>query len=163
MSAYEREATQARLAELRAHMEEAGELDQVQDSSDLDVSLVLEQKMKLVFMPGADTLYAVPSEQDWMHDALGETRCIPGTFYGDGEPFVAGSVAVTGYFQADKDGRWVRVVDGAVACADDSTQVAWRAGLEEFPEVMEELQACMNVSEYRHVAEQAAMKALVGA
>lgn len=163
MGDFSSETTQKCLAELKAHMQEAGELEQSFDLPELDISLVLEQKMKLVAMPGSGELYAVSSGEDWMHDAMGETRAIPGTFYSDGEPFVAGSAAVTGYFQADADGRWVRIVDGAASHDAEAGEIAWRSRLEDFPEVVAELEACMSVSAYRHVAEQAAMKQLVGA
>ena len=150
---------QERIAELRAHMEEAGELgEDPEDGGKLGGRMVLEQKMKLVSMPGAEALYAVPSEQDWAHDALGEASCVAGTLYADGDPFPEGAAAVSGYFQADADGRWTRVVDGAVPLG-----AAWADGLEEFPEVLAELQECMLVPAYRHAAEQAALKTLVGA
>lgn len=154
-------AAQARIEELRAHMEEAGELAEgAPGDGQLAVDVVFEQKMKLVRMPGADALYAVPSSQDWAHDALGETSSVSGTFYADGEPFPEGAAMLTGYFQADEDGRWVRVEDGAVRFQSGSSEVAWVERLEDFPEVMAQLEACMAVSEYRHIAEQAALKNL---
>lgn len=158
------EAIDERIAELRTHMKEEGELaERSLCDPCLDACLVWEQNMKLVRMPGAEALYAVPSEQDWAHDALGEIRCISGTLYADDEPFVEGAAAVSGYFQADDDGRWVRVDDGAAPFAAGSDDVTWVACLEDFPEVVTQLEACMSVSAYRHVAEQAALKGLVGA
>ncbi len=157
-------AAQARIEELRTHMEEAGEpAEGAPDDERLGASLVFEQKMKLVRMPGADALYAVPSSQDWAHDALGETSSVSGTFYVEGDPFPEGAAMLTGYFQADEDGRWVRVADGAAAFAPGADEAEWRERLEDFPEVMSQLSACMETSEYRHLAEQAALKSIMQA
>lgn len=155
--------------ELREHMAAEGEIDASGAASgdaegamaSLVCSLVLEQKAKLVHMSGAPIAYLVPSGQDWAHDALGDAEVVAGTFYGDGDPFLEGSADVTGYFEAD-DGGWSRIEKGhARACRHSG--VDWRESLEEFPEVLAELQSAMDVPEYRRVAEQAAMKTLVGA
>lgn len=155
----------ARIEELRAHASEEGERgDSADVAAELDGALVFEQRMALVRMPAADGLFAVPSGQDWVHDALDEgAEAIEGVLYASGEPFRPGEAAVDGYFQADADGRWVCVRSGVAACAPGSREVAWADELEDFPEVMEELERCMAVPEYRRVAEQAAMKFAVGA
>lgn len=157
--------TDALLDELACHMRAAGEISadgEVRvDDADLEGVYVLEQKAKLVWMAGADAAYVVPAGQDWAHDALGEAIVVPGMLYSDDEPFLEGDACVSGYFQADVDGRWARVRFGRVPAG--AAGVAWRGGLEEFPEVMAQLEECMNVSGYRHVAEQAALRALVDA
>ncbi len=164
MRTEQNEALRARIAELRSHMEEAGEPVDGEDALDaLENGYVFEQKMKLVGMPGADALYAVPSDQDWAHDALGETTFVPGTLYVDGAPVCKGAAVVSGYFQADADGRWTRVTDGACPVDVATGTAVWVDGLEDFPEVMAQLVECMGSSAYRHAAEQAAMKNLVGA
>lgn len=154
----------ALLDELAAHMRAAGELTasgEVRvDDGDLEGRLVLEQKAKLVLLAGVDAAYVVPSGQDWAHDALGDAAVVPGTVYGDGEPFLEGDACVSGYFQADADGRWARVRSGR--CAVGARGIDWRASLEEFPEVVRQLEECMDVSAWRHVAEQAALKSLAG-
>lgn len=155
----------ALLDELACHMRAAGEISadgsvRVDDAC-LEDAYVLEQKAKLVLLGGADAAYVVPSGQDWAHDALGETIVVPGMLYSDDEPFLQGDACVSGYFQADADGRWVHVDCGRVPAS--AAGVAWRADLEEFPEVMAQLDECMNVGAYRHVAEQAALKSLVRA
>lgn len=157
--------TEALLDELACHMRAAGEIDDAGevhvDDAGLEGAYVLEQKAKLVWLAGSGAAYVVPSGQDWAHDALGEAQVVPGVVYSDGEPFLEGDACVDGYFQADADGRWAHVAAGRVDMACDA--IAWRLSLEEFPEVMAELEACMSVSGYRHVAEQAALKSLVGA
>lgn len=152
--------------ELACHMRAAGEIDERGevrvDDAGLEGSYVLEQKAKLVLLAGADAAYVVPSGQDWAHDALGQARVLAaGMVFSDGEPFLEGDACVSGYFQADADGRWARVERGRVAAG--ATGVAWRNALEEFPEVMAQLEECMGVSAWRHVAEQAALKSLAGA
>ena len=153
------------LNELANHMREAGELTETGDicmeDDALEDGYVLQQKAKLVLLAGADAAYIVPSGQDWAHDALGDAVICPGMLYSDGEPFSEGDACVTGYFQADADGRWARVEAGRVAAGAPGVQ--WRDGLEEFPEVVAQLEECMRVSAYRHVAEQAALKDLAGA
>lgn len=157
--------TEELLDELAGHMRDAGELTDAGevrvDDAGLEEGLVLEQKAKLVLLAGADAAYVVPSGQDWAHDALGDAMICPGMLYSDGEPFSEGDACVTGYFQADADGRWARVEAGRVAA--DAPGVQWRDGLEEFPEVVAQLEECMRASAYRHVAEQAALKDLAGA
>ena len=157
--------TEELLDELAGHMRDAGELTDAGevrvDDTGLEEGLVLEQKAKLVLLAGADAAYVVPSGQDWAHDALGDAMICPGMLYSDGEPFSEGDACVTGYFQADADGRWTRVEAGGVAA--DAPGVQWRDGLQEFPEVVAQLEECMRVSAYRHVAEQAALKDLAGA
>ena len=153
------------LDELAGHMRDAGELTDAGevrvDDAGLEEGLVLEQKAKLVLLAGVDAAYVVPSGQDWAHDALGDAMICPGMLYSDGEPFSEGDACVTGYFQADADGRWARVESGRAAAGASCVQ--WRDGLEEFPEVVAQLEECMRVSAYRHVAEQAALKDLAGA
>lgn len=156
----------ARIEELRQHMHEAGELvdgeageEFAEPAPVLDGEMVLEQKMKLAGRDGSTELFAVPSDEDWMHDYLGTSKAIAGTFYSADEPFLAGSASVTGYFQADDDERWVRVNKGKAEM--NGNEVAWVNCLECFPEVVAELDEAMKVSEYRHVAEQASMKAMV--
>ena len=157
--------TEELLDELAGHMRDAGELTEAGevriDDAGLEEGLVLEQKAKLVLLAGADAAYVVPSGQDWAHDALGDAMICPGMLYSDGEPFSEGDACVTGYFQADADGRWTRVEAGRVAAGAPGVQ--WREGLEAFPEVVAQLEECMHVSAYRHVAEQAALKDLAGA
>ena len=156
------------LDELASHMREAGEIDEsgkvrrsaAEAEAGLEGEYVLEQKAKLVLMAGADAAYLVPSGQDWAHDALGDATVVPGMAYSDGEPFLEGDACVDGYFQADADGRWTRLSSGRADMAAGA--IAWRASLEDFPEVMEELEVAMGVSAWRHVAEQATMKALAG-
>ena len=157
--------TEELLDELAGHMRDAGELTEAGevriDDAGLEEGLVLEQKAKLVLLAGADAAYVVPSGQDWAHDALGDAVICPGMLYSDGEPFSEGDACVTGYFQADADGRWARVESGRAAAGP--TGIEWREGLEAFPEVVAQLEECMHVSAYRHVAEQAALKDLAGA
>ena len=157
--------TEELLDELAGHMRDAGELTEAGevriDDAGLEEGLVLEQKAKLVLLAGADAAYVVPSGQDWAHDALGDAMICPGMLYSDGEPFSEGDACVTGYFQADADGRWARVESGRAAAGP--TGIEWREGLEAFPEVVAQLEECMHVSAYRHVAEQAALKDLAGA
>lgn len=160
-------AVEARIEELRAHMEAEGELGV--DASDvvaetqatLDGTYVLEQKMKLTGKPGATTMFVVPSAQDWVHDALDEVRIVAGTLYADDEPFLEGSAVCTGYFQADDTQRWVRITDGAAAVNASTGDVTWVDDLAEFPEIVAQYEECMGASEYRYVVEQAAMKQLV--
>ena len=157
--------TEELLDELAGHMRDAGELTEAGevriDDAGLEEGLVLEQKAKLVLLAGADAAYVVPSGQDWAHDALGDAMICPGMLYSDGEPFSEGDACVTGYFQADADGRWARVESGRAGAGP--TGIEWREGLEAFPEVVAQLEECMHVSAYRHVAEQAALKDLAGA
>lgn len=164
-AAYGIDRAEALIDELACHMRAAGEIDAAGKvrtaDAGLEGSYVLEQKAKLVWMAGADAAYVVPSGQDWAHDALGDACVVPGVVYSDDEPFLEGEACVSGYFQADADGRWARVESGRAPLA--GTSVAWRASLEEFPEVMAQLEECMGVSGYRHVAEQAALQALAGA
>ena len=153
------------LDELAGHMRDAGELTDAgevrADDAGLEEGLVLEQKAKLVLLAGVDAAYVVPSGQDWAHDALGDAAICPGMLFSDGEPFSEGDACVTGYFQADADGRWARVESGRAAAG--ASGIEWRDGLEAFPEVVAQLEECMHVSAYRHVAEQAALKDLAGA
>lgn len=100
----------------------------------------------------------MPSSQDWEHDTLGEAIVCPGTFHAESEPFQEGAVCVSGYFQADADGRWLRIDNGSAAVDISTGQAPWRENLEEFPEVVAQLEECMSVPDYRHAAEQATLK-----
>ena len=127
--------------DLARHMRAAGELSadgsvHVPDEGLTDAP-VFEQRAKLVLMEGVEGAYVVPSGQDWAHDALGDAAVVPGMVYSDGEAFLPGEACIDGYFQADFDGRWVRVERGR-ACAEGRA-IAWRASLEEFPELVAEL------------------------
>ena len=93
-----------------------------------------------------------------MHAALADKASVAGTLYASDELSPLGAAAVTGYFQADGDGRWARVAAGRAEVGEGDA--GWRARLEDFPEVVAQFEECMRVSEYRHAAEQAAMKLL---
>ncbi len=127
--------------DLARHMLAEGELSadgsiHVPDDGLVDAP-VFEQRAKLVLMEGVEGAYVVPSGQDWAHDALGEAAVVPGMVYSDGEAFLPGEACIDGYFQADFDGRWVRVERGRAASAGRA--IAWRESLEEFPELLAEL------------------------
>ncbi len=127
--------------DLARHMLAEGELSadgsiHVPDDGLVDAP-VFEQRAKLVLMEGVEGAYVVPSGQDWAHDALGEAAVVPGMVYSDGDAFLPGEACIDGYFQADFDGRWVRVERGRAAFAGRA--IAWRESLEEFPELLAEL------------------------
>lgn len=127
--------------DLARHMLAEGELSadgsiHVPDDGLVDAP-VFEQRAKLVLMEGVEGAYVVPSGQDWAHDALGEAAVVPGMVYSDGDAFLPGEACIDGYFQADFDGRWVRVERGRAASAGRA--IAWRESLEEFPELLAEL------------------------
>ncbi len=127
--------------DLARHMLAEGELSadgsvHVPDDG-LEDAPVFEQRAKLVLMEGVEGAYVVPSGQDWAHDALGDAAVVPGMVYSDGEAFLPGEACIDGYFQADFDGRWVRVVRGRACSAGRA--IAWRSSLEEFPELVAEL------------------------
>ncbi|OUO88040.1 hypothetical protein B5F40_12915 [Gordonibacter sp. An230] len=148
----------ARIEELRRRMEEEGEpVADAAAAGSLAGELVLEQRMRLVGRSGS-ALYAVPVDEDWMHDALSDEESVTGTLYASDEPFPVGAAAVTGYFQADGDGLWARVAAGRAEEGADG--VEWKEGLEEFPEVVSQFMECMAVPEYRHAAERAALQRL---
>lgn len=137
--------TAGRIAELvddlARHMLAEGELSadgsvHVPDEGLTDAP-VFEQRAKLVLMEGVEGAYVVPSGQDWAHDALGDTAVVPGMVYSDGEAFLPGEACIDGYFQADFDGRWVRVERGRAHA--EGRAIAWRASLEEFPELIADL------------------------
>ena len=109
----------------------------------LEGEYVLEQKMKLAGKSGTSALFCVPSNEDWMHDCLGSSMSIAGTFYAADEPFLPGSTALDGYFQADGEqgnvsNMWVRVKCGKAELSKNG-EVAWKKNLECFPEVAEQL------------------------
>ena len=147
-----------RIEELRRRMEEEGEpVADAAAAGSLGGELVFEQRMRLVECSGS-AWYAVPADEDWMHDALADEASVAGTLYASDEPFPLGAAAVTGYFQADGDGQWARVAAGRAEVGEGDA--GWRARLEDFPEVVAQFEECMRVSEYRHAAEQAVMKLL---
>lgn len=150
------------LNELANHMREAGELTETGDvcmeDGAFEDGYVLQQKAKLVLLAGADAAYIVPSGQDWAHDALGDSIVILGTIYSDDQPFLEGDASVTGYFQADANQHWTRVDSGRVPLT--ASGIDWRSGLEDFPEVVSQFEQCMEISSYRHLAEQATLKNL---
>lgn len=149
--------------ELANHMREAGELTETGDvcieDDALEDGYVLQQKVKLVLLSGADAAYVVPAGQDWAHDALGDAIVFPGMIYSDDQPFLEGDASVTGYFQADADQRWARVESGRVSLTVRG--IDWRSGLEDFPEIVSQFEQCMEISSYRHLAEQATLKNFV--
>lgn len=50
---------------------------------------------------------------------------------------------------------------GAVVTNASTGALDWKADLMDFPELVDQFEACMEVSEYRHMAEKAAMTAMV--
>lgn len=109
----EKEMYRAKIDELRQHMEEEGEtfdMDAVDEDDIVEASESM--KVKLTWKPGAHMMFAVPSDQDWAHDMIGDIQVIPGTLYASGEPFIEGTTQLTGYFQSDETGSgssWIAV------------------------------------------------------
>lgn len=147
----EDQATLDKIDELRSHMVEEGEA--LVASPELEeAEEVFECKAKMVIQPGSCKWFLVPSYEDWMHDDLGEIRTIPGTIYSADEPYTPGQMALSGYFQADETQQWLWVEDGKVEL-DWKMQAPWHADLLEFPAVAAELEACMEMPEYRYQIE----------
>ena len=79
-----------RIEELRRRMEEEGEpVADAAAAGSLGGELVFEQRMRLVECPGS-AWYAVPADEDWMHDALADKASVAGTLYASDEPFPSG-------------------------------------------------------------------------
>ena len=155
LDAQERAALDAHIdeavAEIRRHMEAEGEdLVKVEDSM---AGLMFEKRAKLVQKAGSPELVLVTSEEDWIHDALDDMRIFYGTVYAESEPFAADTTSIDGYFQDEESGRWIRLMAGNAR--DDGS--AWRQSLEDFPEVVEEYDRCMELPEYQHLVEKATM------
>jgi hypothetical protein len=139
------------VSELAAHMEAEGEsLYKVEDSM---AGMMFEKRAKLVQKKGSDELMLVTNEEDWIHDALDEMHIFYGVVYAEDEPFAADTTAIDGYFQDDETGRWIHLAAGN---ARDDGQ-AWKKRLEDFPEVVEQLERCMQIPEYQHLVEKATM------
>lgn len=147
-----------KLQELEQHMIEEGDALQNVEAEEV----VWSMNAKLTHKQGDGYLWAVPSEQDWIHDALDDVTIIPGVIYADEEPFLPGSIELTGYFQADETGKWVRVERGQVPVEIVSGDACWKSDLSEFEEVAKQLEAAMEQPEYRHMAEKAALEQLSG-
>ncbi len=151
------ESIRAKLEELRQKVAE--EDNQLADCSAVveEPEPVYELKAKLTRKPGDDVMWIVASTQDWTHDALDDVEIIPGTIYADDAPFLPDSMALTGYFQAD-GGKWVHVDNGRVNIDRTLHDADWRDKLDDFSEVVEQLNAAMETPHFRHMAEKAAMQ-----
>lgn len=145
-----------KLAELERHMAEMGEALECAEPDEG----IWSMKVELVGKPGASHLWAVPSGQDWLHDALDEARIVPGTIYADDEPFLPSSIELTGYFQADADGRWLRIEKGCAPMDPASGEAGWKDALEDFDAVAAELADAMQSPEYRRMAQKAVIEQL---
>ncbi len=147
-----------KIEELRKHAIEEGENLDAEVKLDSEPQASWSLKAKLTHKPGDASMWIVTSNQDWEHDAIDDVLIIPGTIYASDEPFLPDSIILNGYFQADEDGRWVRVTNGCVPWSEDDANSAWKNALDEFPEVVDELNEAMAIPEYQHMAEKAAMQ-----
>ena len=155
-SAIVTEGVRAKLEELRRKVAEEGR-EPGPTSIAEEPEPLYELKAKLTYKPGDSTMWIVASNQDWTHDALDDVEIIPGTIYADDAPFLPDSMALTGYFQAD-NGKWVHVDNGRVRVDGKNGSADWRAKLDDFSEVVEQLNAAMETPRFRHMAEKAAMQ-----
>lgn len=139
------------VAEIAEHMKAEGEsLYKVEDSM---AGLMFEKPVKLIQKKGSPDITLVTVEEDWIHDALDEMQIFYGMVYAEDEPFAADTTSIDGYFQDEETGRWIHLKAGN---ATDSGS-AWKGSLEEFPEVMQQYEECMDIPEYQHLAEKATM------
>lgn len=139
------------VAEIAEHMKAEGEsLYKVEDSM---AGLMFEKPAKLIQKKGSADITLVTVEEDWIHDALDEMQIFYGMVYAEDEPFAADTTSIDGYFQDEETNRWIHLKAGN---ATDDGQ-AWKASLEDFPEVMQQYEACMEIPEYQHLAEKATM------
>ncbi len=151
------DSVRAKLEELRRHVEIEGESEE--GERDLEAPQgVWELKASLTYKPGDNVMWAVASDQDWTHDALDDVQIIAGTIYADGEPFLPSSVTLSGYFQAADTGKWAHVDAGKVALGAGSPQDIWRNELSDFAELVDALNAAMEIPAYRHMAEKSVMQ-----
>lgn len=153
---HDKEAFRETVDELRQHMEEEGELDEPFSGEAIEAFMSLP--VKLTRKPGDTRYFAVPSNEDWIHDALDEVQIIPGVLYASDEPFIAESLDLTGYFQADDTGAWVAVVSGEVPVDADADDADWQSDLLGFPEIVRQYEEALVDPRYRHLIEQAAME-----
>lgn len=152
------DSVRRKIEELRKHAIEEGENLDSQVKLDDEPQPSWSLKAKLTHKPGDATMWVVTSNQDWEHDAIDDVLIIPGTIYADAEPFLPDSIILNGYFQADEDGRWVRVDNGCVPWSEPNQESPWKDSLDEFPEVISQLNEAMKIPEYQHLAEKAAMQ-----
>jgi hypothetical protein len=139
------------VTEIVEHMQAEGEsLYKVEDSM---AGMMFEKSAKLIQKAGSDTLVLVTNEEDWIHDALDDMRIFYGTVYAEDEPFAADTTSIDGYFQDEESGRWIHLSAGNAI--DDGD--AWKDSLEDFPEVVEQFDRCMQIPEYQHLVEKATM------
>jgi hypothetical protein len=143
-----------KIDELRTYMEKEGEDDAAGQE---EPEGVMSLHVKLTHKQGDAFMWAIPSEQDWLHDALDDFRIVAGVVYAEDEPLLPGSIEIDGYFQADEDGRWVHVSAGRVEVDPETQDACWKNDLNEFPEVVAQLNRALEVPEYRHAVEKAAI------
>ena len=142
-----------KIEELRQKVEEAGGESLAEAQELEEQELLYEKRVRLVCQPDSNQLVMVSATEDWMHDALGSALIIHGSVYAEDAPFSPEATAVDGYFQDDETGLWIHLSRGL---AQDEPG-AWKESLEDFPAVREQYEACLDVSEYRHLIEKAAM------
>lgn len=87
---------------------------------------VFEKSAKLVGSVNGTTLCLLNSEDDWIHDQYGESKIYHGKLYSFFQPFHRTSTSVTGYFQDEETGKWLRLINGLA-----TTEHEWKDDLSE--------------------------------
>lgn len=154
-------STRTKLEELKKHMLQASE-SLTPGLEDEEHEEIWSLEAALVRLQGERTLWAVAAHQDWEHDMLDGTETIAGTLYADDDPFNSSSSPLTGYFQAEESGKWLRIDNGKAVIDATCGHAEWRDDLADFPAVAGQMQAAMDISEYRHLIEKAVIQQFTG-
>ncbi|MFC0418045.1 molecular chaperone GrpE [Cytobacillus solani] len=92
---------------------------------------IYQKNAKLVGHIEEKVLCLLNSKDDWIHDQYRESFIIHGTIYSSNMPFHPQSISITGYFQDEETGKWIKVKNGVAILNSEDPSISWKMSFEE--------------------------------
>lgn len=99
------------------------------------MNYIYQKRAKLVGNVERGILWLLNMHDDWIHDQYGESYIYHGVVYSNSRAFHELSTTVTGYFQDDDTGQWIKVMNGRATFEPNDMKKAWKKQLESFVSV----------------------------
>jgi hypothetical protein len=96
------------------------------------MSYIYQKRAKLVGNVDCGILWLLNVHDDWIHDQYGESYIYHGVVYSNSKAFHKLSTTVTGYFQDDETGQWIKVQNGRAIFDPNDIRQVWKKQLDDF-------------------------------
>lgn len=99
------------------------------------MNYTFEKKAKLVGKIGSGKLWLLNITDDWIHDQYGDSHIYYGTIHSGNQAFHPVSTSISGYFQDEDTGLWIKVKDGVARLDPENHHNSWKTDINELVKI----------------------------